>query len=372
MDGQVDSGFEPVAEAFRANIDERGDTGAAVCVYHRGRKVVDLIGGDYRDDTVQLVRSGTKGVVAIAAHLLWQRGELDFDAPVVDVWPEFGAEGKKAIPIRWLFSHQSGVVAIDRPLSLADVVAWEPVVDALAVQAPAWEPGTRHGYHTLTYGWLAGEVIRRVCGTSVGEFIRDELADPLGLDLWVGLPAEELPRVKSLRAAPPPPKDAPPDPLMAQLADRTSLAARSLFNPLVFADEQTPAYLGAEVPGANGVSNARSLARLYAATIGPVDGVRLLDEGTIAAATAVQAEGMDAVVGYETRYATGFQRPFPLRPMAGLGTACFGHYGMGGPLGFADPETGIGFGYTSIQVQNHPGPDPRTRILAEVARACGS
>lgn len=372
MHGLVASGFEAVADAFRMNLDEREDTGAAVCVYHDGQKVVDLVGGTYEDDTVQLVRSGTKGVVAIAAHLLWQRGDLDLDAPVVDFWPEFAAEGKAGIPVRWLLSHRSGVVAIDRPLDLAAVVAWDPVVEAIAGQAPSWEPGTRHGYHTLTFGWLVGEVIRRVTGRSVGAFVAEALAGPLGLDLWVGLPESELSRVKPLLAAPPPVPDAPVDPLVAQLADRTSLAARSVFNPLVFADEQTPAYLGAEVPAANGVSNARSLARLYAATIGPVDGVRLLDPTTVEAASAVQAEGVDAVVGYETRYATGFQRPFPLRPFAGLESVCFGHYGMGGPLAFADPDTGVGFGYTTVQVQNHATADPRSRSLAEATVACAA
>lgn len=370
MDGLVAAGFEPVAEAFRTNIEERGDTGAAVCVYVDGRKVVDLTGGDYATDTLQIVRSCTKGVVAVAAHLLWQRGELDLDAPVVDLWPEFAAAGKQDIPIRWLLSHRSGVVAIDKPLTVDDVVAWDPVIEALAAQAPAWEPGTRHGYHTLTYGWLVGEAIRRATGRSVGDYVTAELSEPLGLDLWIGLPESEFPRVKPLLPAPPADPDEPPDALVAQLSNPASLAFKSLFNPALFAIENLPIYAGAQVPAANGVTDARSLARLYAATIGPVDGVQLLEPKTVEAASLVQAEGLDAVVGYETRYATGFQRPFTLRPMAGVGTACFGHYGMGGPLAFADPDTGLAFGYTSTQSQNHAGPDPRSRTLAEAARAC--
>jgi CubicO group peptidase (beta-lactamase class C family) len=364
--GEVSSGFEPVADVFRANLADRGDTGAAVCVYHDGRKVVDLVGGDYAPGTIQVVRSATKGVVAVLAHLLWQRGVLDFDAPVVDVWPEFAAEGKEAIPIRWLFSHQAGLCAIDRPLTFDDALAWDPVVEALAAQAPLWPPGTKHGYHALTYGWLTGEVLRRVTGRSPGALVADELSKPLGLDLWIGLPTTELARVAPLRASPP----SDNDPMTRILSDPTSLGGRSFLNPLLFVGENDPAYLAAEIPAANGVTNARSLARLYAATLARIDGVRILTGDTLRAATEVQAEGMDAVTGYETRYATGFQRPFPLRPMAGLGTACVGHYGMGGPLAFADPDHGIGFGYTSVQVQSHTGPDPRSRLLAEAAVAC--
>jgi CubicO group peptidase (beta-lactamase class C family) len=367
----VAPGFEPVAEVFEANIAEGGDTGAAVCVYHGGQKVVDLLGGDYPADALQVLRSATKGVVAIVAHQLWEQGQLDFDAPVIEVWPEFKANGKEHIPIRWLFSHRSGLCAIDRPISMDDVVAWDPVVEALAAQAPLWEPGTTHGYHALTYGWLTGEVLRRLTGRTVGALIADRLAGPLGLDLWVGLPAEQLPRMTSLLAAPPPPPDAPPDPIMAILSDPTSLGARAFLNPMLFGSEHLPEYLAAEFPAANGVSEARSLARLYAATIDNVDGIRVLSGDTVRAASAIQSEGIDAVTLYETRYSTGFQRPFPLRPMAGLGTACFGHYGLGGPLALADPDSGIAFGYTTRQVQNHTGADPRSRLLAEAAVRCG-
>jgi CubicO group peptidase (beta-lactamase class C family) len=366
----VAAGFEKVADVFRANIAERGDTGAAVCVYHDGQCVVDLTGGDYRPTTLQVVRSATKGVVAIVAHLLAQRGQLDFDTPVAAVWPEFAAEGKDRIPIRWLFTHQAGLSAIDQPLSIEDAQAWTPVVDALAAQKPAWEPGTGHGYHALTYGWLVGEVLRRVTGQTVGALVARELAAPLGLDLWIGLPAAEVARVATLLPAPPPPPDAKPDPLIAMLADPSSLGARSFLNPNIFTNESDPAYLAAEVPAANGVTNARSLARLYAATVSAVDGVRILDDATVAAAAAEQASGIDVVLGFETRFGTGFQRPFPLRPFAGLGTACFGHYGMGGPLAFADPDHGLGFGYTTRQVQSHAGPDPRSRLLAEAAVTC--
>ncbi|TMD78069.1 MAG: beta-lactamase family protein, partial [Chloroflexi bacterium] len=184
--GSVEAGFEPVQDAFAANFERFGEVGAACCIHHHGRRVVDLAGGvttlggtePYTPETLQMVWSSTKGVVAIAAHMLAQEGRLDFDAPVIEYWPEFGAEGKQDIPVRWLFSHKSGLAAIDQALGLEDVIAWTPVVDALAVQRPLWQPGTAHGYHTFTYGWLAGEVMRRVSGVSVGQLVADRIAKP--------------------------------------------------------------------------------------------------------------------------------------------------------------------------------------------------
>ena len=187
VQGFVKPGFEPVREAFAANFDRLGEVGAACCVYLEGRAIVDLYGGvttpggtrPYSTETLQMVMSSTKGVVAVAAHMLAQEGRLDFDAPGVEYWPEFGAEGKNDIPVRWLFSHRAGLAAIDRPLSIEDVFAWTPVVEGLAAQRPLWEPNSAHGYHVGTYGWLAGEVIRRITGASVGEFVAERIAKPL-------------------------------------------------------------------------------------------------------------------------------------------------------------------------------------------------
>jgi len=227
--GFVESGFEPVRDAFVANFDRQGEVGAAFCVHRHGRVVVDLWGGvtelgganPYTGDTLQMVMSTTKGVVAIAAHILAEEGKLDFDAPVSEYWPEFAAEGKGKIPVRWLFSHRAGLAAIDRPLNLDDVLAWDPVVAALAAQRPNWEPGSAHGYHAITYGWLAGEVLKRITGVSVGKVVADRLARPLGLDLWIGLPDALNSRVAPQIPAPPPAPEDPPDPFMARLADPT-------------------------------------------------------------------------------------------------------------------------------------------------------
>ena len=372
--GSVEAGFEPVQDAFAANFERFGEVGAACCIHVHGRRVVDLAGGvttpgrtdPYTPDTLQMVWSSTKGVVAIAAHMLAQEGRLDFDAPVVEYWPEFAAEGKQNIPVRWLFSHRAGLAAIDRPLGLDDVVAWTPVVDALAAQRPLWEPGTAHGYHAFTFGWLAGEVMRRVSGVSVGRLVADRIAQPLGAEFWIGLPEELNARVAPV--IPPVPTD-PPDPFVKLAADPTSLAHKAFTNPAVPppAFNEYP-FRHAEVPAANGIGTARAISRIYAACIGEVDGVRLLEPETLERATQTQARGEDLVQGYETHFATGFQLPFPFRPMAGPGS--FGHHGSGGSVGFAHKELGFSFGYVMNQMRPVYGADPRTGSLINALLRC--
>jgi CubicO group peptidase (beta-lactamase class C family) len=375
VQGFVEAGFEAVREAFGANFEHRGDVGAACCIHVHGRPVVDLWGGvtapgepkPYTADTLQLVASTTKGVVAIAAHMLAQEGKLDFDAPVTRYWPEFGAEGKERIPVRWLFSHRAGLAAIDRPLSLDDVYAWNPVTDALAAQRPLWEPGSAHGYHVGTYGWLAGEVIRRVSGKSIGKFVAERIAGPLGLEFWIGLPDALNGRVAPL--IPPPPSSGPPDVFTARLLDPTTLLHRAFVNPMLLPNTlNEPGFWAAEIPAANGIGTARSISRLFAACIGEVGGVRLLTPDTLDRATEVQANGEDLVLGYETRYATGFQRSFPFRPMAGEGS--FGHYGMGGSVGFADRERNFSFAYVMNQMLPSGGIDPRPAALVQALLSC--
>jgi CubicO group peptidase (beta-lactamase class C family) len=378
VEGSVESGFETVREVFAANFERHGEVGAAFCVHQHGRRIVDLWGGltapgvdPYTADTLQMVMSTTKGVVAIAAHILAEEGRLDFDAPVSQYWPEFAAEGKGTMPVRWLFSHRAGLAAINTPLTVEDVYAWDPVVKALAAQRPNWEPGSGHGYHALTYGWLAGEVIRRVSGMSVGRFVAERVVSPLGLDFWIGLPDALNARVAPQIPAPPPPPGALADPFAARLADPTSLMHRAFTNPSgLFTAANTPAFRAAEVPAANGIGTARSLSRLYAACIGEVDGVRLLKPETVELAMGTQARGEDLVVGYETRYGTGFQLSFPSRPMAGEGS--FGHYGMGGSMAFAHPARGLSFGYTMNQMLSPSGPDPRSTALIQAVLRCAS
>ena len=204
--GTVAPGFEGVRDAFADNFEQHGEVGAGYALYVDGKKVVDIWGGTadratgspYDEDTLQLVFSTTKGATAACANLLAQRGELDVDAPVAKYWPEFAQAGKAEIPVRWLLCHKAGLPTVDAPLTSGDVFAWDPVIEALAAQEPYWEPGSAHGYHTITYGNLVGEVVRRITGKSIGTFWQEEFAEPLDLEFWIGLPPEHEHRVAPL------------------------------------------------------------------------------------------------------------------------------------------------------------------------------
>ncbi|MFI2204734.1 serine hydrolase domain-containing protein [Streptomyces sp. NPDC020192] len=383
VEGEVAAGFEPVWEAFAANFNRHADIGAALCVYHDGRPVVDLWGGladpnasgPWVRDTLQLVYSATKGATATAVHLLAQRGELDVDAPVAKYWPEFASNGKADIPLRWLLSHRAGLVALDQPVPLAEALKWEPMVTALAAQRPQWTPGTAHRYHGRTWGWLVGEVIRRVSGRTPGRFFADEIAAPLGLDFFIGLPASECARVSRMVYKRPevdfttlPPESIPPElrDLVAAWCDPNSLSNRAfaVTNPPEI-DFNSPEVQAAELPASNGIGTARGLARMYAALIGEVDGIRLFTPETLGSATKEQASGADQVMVVPSRFSSGFMLPTETTPMTGPNS--FGHTGRGGSLGFADPKHGIAFGY----VMNHiiGGPDDmRAASLAEAVR----
>jgi CubicO group peptidase (beta-lactamase class C family) len=377
--GTVASGFEPVRTAFAANFTQFGDVGAACCVYLHGRRVVDLWGGEadetthrpWQEDTIVPVFSTTKIATAVCAHLLAERGELDLDAPVARYWPEFATEGKRKIPVKWLLSHRAGLPALEKPFSMDSVQAWDPIVAALARQRPAWEPGTTHGYHARTFGWLIGEVVRRVTGRSLGTFFAEEVAGPLGLDFWIGLPAEHEPRVGRL-IPPQPPADVDPESLSPPLrkmlearSDPNSLSSRALTLPEL--DDNSRAVHAAEIPGHNGIGTARSLARLCAALIGQVDGVRLLSPSTVRAAARTRSDGPDKVLFVDTRFGLGFMRDSPFSPFGGAGR--FGHTGSGGALAFADPDAGLAFGYVvNRMLPGLLGADPRHTALIKAVR----
>ncbi|MFI9566432.1 serine hydrolase domain-containing protein [Streptomyces rishiriensis] len=384
INGEVAPGFEPVREAFAANFVRHGDIGAAVCVYRNGRPVVDLWGGiadpdtgrPWTRDTLQLVYSATKGATATAAHLLAQRGELDLDAPVAKYWPEFAAKGKADIPVRWLLSHEAGLVALDRPVPLAAALSWQPMANALAAQRPLWTPGTAHGYHGRTWGWLVGEVIRRVSGRSPGRFFADEIATPLGLEFFIGLPSSERDRVSRMVYRQPEvdftvaPLESIPEELRAMAAawrDPNSFSNRAfaVTDPAEI-DFNSPEVQAAELPASNGIGAARGLARMYAALIGEVDGVRLLNPESLATATQEQASGPDQVMVVPSRFSSGYMLPTETNPMAGPNS--FGHTGRGGSLGFADPEHGIAFAYAMNHIIGGPN-DVRATSLANAVRS---
>jgi CubicO group peptidase (beta-lactamase class C family) len=382
--GEVAGGYEPVAEAFRENFASRGEVGAAFCLYVAGSKVVDIWGGladrgrriPWKEDTLTLVFSTTKGATAICAHLLAQRGELDLDAPVSQYWPEFAASGKEAATVRHLLSHRAGLPTLDTAMTPEDALAWDPPVQALAAQSPAWEPGSRHGYHAVTFGWLVGEVIRRVSGRSPGRFLAEEVAGPLGLDMWVGLPEAEEARVSKLipagMVAPDPAYLASMPPAQAErfraMTSPASLTMRAL-NPTTppFSFNSRAVHAG-ELPAANAIATARSLAKLYAATVGEVDGRRILSDDTVASATAVCCEGPDDVLIVDTRFGSGFMLPTAASPL--LGDCSFGHSGAGGSLAFADSRAGVGFAYVMNQMQQNLAGDPRPAALVEAVRSC--
>ena len=392
--GSVASGFEAVREAFEANFDQHGEVGAAFSVYVDGEAVVDLTGGTrtdgspYDEATLQMVFSSTKGATAPCAHLLAQRGELDLDAPVADYWPEFARGGKAQVPVSWLLSHKVGLVDTEARLTYEDMLDWDTVASALAESTPLWEPGTQHGYHAVTYGWLIGEVVRRVSGMSLGEYFRREVADPLGLDFWIGLPAEEHPRVSSLIPMTPPEglstaggdtdtgsgARAPTGlvEMLDILLGPGNLAGRALSAPGgAAADEQIwndPRTLSAQIPAANGVTNAKSLARMYASMVGNVDGVQLFEPEILDVAIEPQVEGPDAVLMFPIPFALGFMAHSNFSPF--LGGRSFGHYGAGGSVGLADPDRRISVGDVMNQMHFGLAGDPRTAGLLAAVDAC--
>ncbi|MEU2155639.1 serine hydrolase domain-containing protein [Streptomyces sp. NPDC019396] len=383
VQGTVADGFEPLREAFVRNFDQRGERGAALAVYRDGRKVVDLWGGT-RDvdgtapwavDTAQVVRSATKGVAASVPLLLHQRGQLDLDAPVGTYWPEFKAAGKDRALVRHLLAHRAGVPVLDRPLTAAEAVDGTSGALAVAAQAPVWEPGTDHGYHAQTYSWLLSELVRRVTGRTIGRWIAEEIARPLDLDFWVGLPSEEAHRAGRIGPVDEPPTAAggglklrPKRSVTDAYRDPESLTRRAFgaIDPLP--DENAPRYRAAELPASGGISTARALARFYAATIGAVDdGHRLFAPATLTLARTEESAGLDRVLVIGTRFGLGFMLHGPASPLLGPGS--FGHPGRGGSLGFADPESGIAFGYVTNGMRKGVTADPRAQALVRAVRA---
>jgi CubicO group peptidase (beta-lactamase class C family) len=372
--GNVSQGFEPVREAFAANFEAQGEVGAACCVYRGGRVVADLWGGladatrgrAWREDTLQLVFSATKGVTAICVHRLVERGLLDLDAPVARYWPEFAAAGKGRITLRQVLCHQAGLAVVEGDLSLEQVLAWDPVVEAIAAQKTNWEPGTGHGYHVRSFGWILGELVRRVTDRSLGRFFAEELAAPLGLDFWIGLPPAQIARCARTI---PPDQDAVS---LAELLGADSLTVRAMSGPSnLFAYDETwnrPEVLAAEMPSSNGVGEARALARLYASTLGPVDGLRALAPETVARACEIHSDGPDKVIVRPMRYGLGFILPPSLAP--GCGEASYGHPGAGGSLAFADPEADLAFGYAMNRMQFDVRGDARTQGLVTALYGC--
>jgi CubicO group peptidase (beta-lactamase class C family) len=389
--GFCDPQFERVAEEFVRNFQQRGEVGASVCVMLAGKTVVDLWGGSadpathapWVEDTLSIVWSSTKGATALCAHILASRGLLDLDAPVVHYWPEFGQAGKEAISVKMLLNHQSGVAGVREPLPEGAFFNWELMIKALERQEPFWKPGSMHGYHAFTFGWLVGEVVRRVSGKSLGTFFREEVAEPLGLDFWIGLPESEERRVSHVIPAEPPGPNDPISPFYAAMADPTSLQAM-LFNTGGYMFPGPDGVFGfnlraahaAEIGAAGGITNARGLAGMYAplANGGSLNGVKLVNRESLARMGAVSsASSLDVTLLVPTRFALGYVKAVDNRRVPGctkddnliLSEEAFGHSGSGGSIGFADPAVNMSFGYTMNRMGQGVGLNERGQSLVD-------
>jgi len=384
IDGTCDPRFELVRQEFERNFSQRGEVGASVSITIEGRSVVDLWGGLadpetgrlWERDTTVVVWSCTKGATAICAHILVSRGELDLEAPVAKYWPEFAQSDKDGIPVRMLLNHQAGLAAVRQPLPPGAFYDWELMTSALAAETPFWTPGLQHGYHGLTFGFLVGEVVRRVSGKSLGRFFKDEVADRLGIDFQIGLPESEEPRVS--RCIPQPPPD--PNnltPMEQQVfSDPTSVTFLMLANNggyMTPGECDTRTAHAAEIPSAGGISNARGLAGLYAPIAN--GGGPLVDEGSVRRMGAVSsASGIDATLFLPTRFSLGFVKSIDNRrhPAGGnnsviLSEEAFGHSGLGGSIGFADPRARMSFGYAMNKHGAGAGLNDRGQSLIDAA-----
>jgi CubicO group peptidase (beta-lactamase class C family) len=370
MEGRCDPRFGAVREAFAANFRESGEVGGAVCAVVEGRVVVDLWGGfadaersrPWERDTLVNVFSVGKGLAALVMAQLVERGLVDLEAPVAAVWPEFAPAGKAEITLRQLLSHQAGLPAVRRRLPPGAMLDWGLMVDALAAETPWWPPGEAHGYHTNTFGFLVGEVMRRVTGRTPGELLRDSIVGPLGADVHLGLASAEHHRVAELLwPGPPPPEEEP-----AGVDDDELMRFNTYFNPSGLSGAgvvNTAPWREAQLPSTNTHASARGIAQVYAATVAGL----LVDADVLAAFTAEQVDGPDRVLQRPSRFGLGFQLTQPERPL-GPNLRPFGHFGAGGSLGCADPDARVAFAYVTNQL-DHRWRNPRNRALLDAVYA---
>ncbi len=353
--------FARVHEAFASCFDEGLDVGARVAVVHRGELVADLFAGDgWRDDTLTTVLSVTKGFAALAVAMLVDRGLLSYDAPVRRYWPGFASEGKADVSVGDLLAHRAGLPVIDAPLPPGAASDWDRMVRALEQQPPLWKPGDASGYHAVSFSWLVGELFRRVAGVSLGAFVRDEIARPLGIELWIGAPADVEVRHAALVVPPPSPATPGPPALF--------LRALALGNPPLAPPLDSPAFRALELCSTNGIAHARGIATLYGVLA--LGGEPLLRAEALAESTAERFDGIDAVVGVPARRGYGWTlNSGGGRVWWGPSARSFGHSGAGGSLGFADPDAGVGFGYSTVRLIATTGPDLRRDRLVDAVYA---
>ncbi|MBT4489726.1 MAG: beta-lactamase family protein [Rhodospirillaceae bacterium] len=375
IEGECQTEFSKLRDVFAASFtgeNEHPEVGASICVYLDGRKVVDLWGGyadrarerPWRRDTIVNMMSVAKGVLALCAHILVDRGQLNLDAPVADYWPEFGQKGKETLPVRFLLDHRAGLAAVD-DLRRGMAYDWDAMVGALETTAPMHPPGSTPCYHSITMGHLVGEVVRRISGQDIGAFMAANIAEPLGLDYHFGLKADEVPRCADFL------EDEGQGLAEYLLANPDALAART-FGPIA-ADESfnSPEWRQSLVPSANGHGNARALARLYGALAlgGSLDGVRIIGRDTLLRAAAEQWDDTDLATGIRMRMALGFRLGSADTPM-GPNRRAFGSPGAGGATSFCDMDAGIGFGYAMNAKYPGLAAGPRAATLVAALYDC--
>jgi CubicO group peptidase (beta-lactamase class C family) len=373
--GSVDPRFAAVRRAFEENFTRHDEIGAAVCIVVDGTVVADLWGG-WRDadrrhpwqrDTLVNVFSVGKAVAALCVAQLVGQGQLDYDRPVAQVWPEFAAAGKSHVTLRQLLSHQAGLPALRQVVPAGSAYDWTGMCDALAAHEPWWEPGTDHGYHVNTFGFLVGEVVRRVAGTSLGTYVRDHVAGPLDADFFIGVPRDALARVAEFIGM-----DAPPARADAALTGSQLMEQHAYFNPPEFSGHgviNTAQWRMAELPSTNGTATARGIARIFDALLaGGRSGPAMVDPSALAEAVAEQVSGDDVVLHRPSRFGIGFQLTQAERTL-GPNPRAFGHFGAGGSLGFCDPDAGVAFGY-AINTMGPRWKNPRNRALIDACYGC--
>ena len=380
VQGHYDPAFKAVRNVFEQNFTDRGEVGASVCIRDKtGRVLVDLWGGTRPDgqtpwtrDTLSIVFSCTKAATAFCAHILIDRGQLNPDALVTDYWPEFGANGKDMTTVRDILGHRSGVPALRAPVKPGGFLDFDYVAKRLAEETPFWDPGTTHGYHMVTFGWTVGELVRRVSGKSLGHFFKDEIAGPYGVDFHIGLAETEFERVSKLRIYKADPTDKPSAFVKAMLTDPAGLQGLAFANNGGW-DFDAPESWRAEIGGAGGISNARGLAAMFGTIFGKTP---LLSKARIEALRIPVSDGMDATMRIPTRFGEGFMlsidnRDLPEKSQSAIfGDSAFGHVGMGGSIGFADPEAGFSFGYTMNKMGGGILLNDRGQQLVDTAYSC--
>lgn len=360
IDGKFDPEFSLVADAFAQNFELRNEVGASICVYRQGECVVDMWGGvadpetdkPWTQDTVSVVFSCTKAMTALSAHLLVDRGELNLHAPVGDYWPEYACNGKEKTTVGMFLNHTAGMASLRDPVKKGGMLDWDYITGEIARTAPWWEPGTRNGYHMITFGWTVGELIRRVSGKSLGEFFKTEIAEPLGADFSIGLPEEEEHRVAPVIPYRPQPGETLSPFTKALVSDPTSLQALCFMNTGGL-NYNTPETHRAHIGGAGGISNARAMAKIFS-NLSPTAVEPLLSPTRIQAmGSVVSATQQDATLLIPSRFAQGFMCSMDNRHIVGgqdcsfiIGRNAFGHVGAGGSCVFFDPDADLVFSYT--------------------------